>query len=137
MIRIKRVYESAAPADGARFLVERLWPRGIRKEALAMDGWLQDLAPSTALRQWFAHDPAKWEEFQRRYRLELSKRGEDCKPLLEAARHGRLTLLYSARDNEHNSAVVLKSYLEGRETTPSRASRRTTGRGKSIKKPQK
>ncbi|HVB34757.1 MAG TPA: DUF488 family protein [Patescibacteria group bacterium] len=106
MIRIKRVYEPASPEDGARFLVERLWPRGIRKEALPMDGWLREVAPSTALRQWFAHDPAKWQEFQRR---------------------GRLTLLYSARDNRHNSAVVLKAFLEEHAAAGSRA-RRGPGR---------
>ncbi|HVB97799.1 MAG TPA: DUF488 family protein [Candidatus Dormibacteraeota bacterium] len=121
MIQVKRVYEPAAPGDGARFVVERLWTRGIRKEALSMEGWLREVAPSTALRQWFAHDPAKWEEFQRRYRLELSARREDCNPLLEAARRGPLTLLYSARDKEHNSAVVLKSYLEEHATKKVRA----------------
>ncbi len=114
MIQIKRVYEAESPADGARYLVERLWPRGMKKDALRMDGWLRDVAPSTALRQWFAHDPAKWEEFQRRYRRELGAHPEACAPLLDAARRGPLTLLYSAHDTEHNAAVVLKAYLDKR-----------------------
>lgn len=112
MIRIKRVYEPASPSDGARFLVERLWPRGVKKDALAAQAWLRDVAPSTELRKWFAHDPAKWPEFQRRYRSELKARPEVCRPLTDAARVGNLTLLYSARDGEHNSAVVLKAFLE-------------------------
>jgi uncharacterized protein YeaO (DUF488 family) len=111
-IRIKRVYEPASRADGARFLVERLWPRGIKKDALQMDGWLREVAPSPALRQWFGHDPAKWPEFQRRYWRELESHPEACMPLLDAARRGPLTLLYSARDTEHNSAALLKAYLE-------------------------
>ena len=117
MIRIKRVYEPATPDDGARFLVERLWPRGIQKRALPMEGWLREIAPSTALRKWFGHDPAKWEEFHRRYRLELAAHHEECKSLLDAAGRGPLTLLYSARDKEHNSAAVLKSYLEEHTST--------------------
>jgi uncharacterized protein YeaO (DUF488 family) len=111
MIRVKRVYEPAAPDDGARFLVERLWPRGVKKEALPLDGWLRDVAPSTALRQWFGHDPSRWEEFQRRYAAELDTRPEAWRPLLEAARRGPVTLLYSARDQEHNNAVALQRYL--------------------------
>lgn len=112
MIRVKRVYDPAATSDGARFLVERLWPRGVKKEALAARAWLRDIAPSTALRKWFAHETSKWPEFQRRYRRELATRQEICRPLVDVARAGDLTLLYSARDAEHNSAVVLKAYLE-------------------------
>ncbi len=112
MIQIKRVYQPASPRDGKRFLVERLWPRGIKKENLDMDGWLKDIAPSPELRQWFAHDPAKWKEFQQRYRAELRSHCNDLAPLLSAARRGTVTLLYSARDEEHNSAVLLKNYLE-------------------------
>ena len=123
MIRIKRVYEAASPSDGARFLVERLWPRGMKKEALRMDGWLRDVAPSPALRQWFGHDPAKWPEFQRRYRRELEACPEAIRPLLDAAIRGPLTLLYSAHDTEHNSAMLLKAYLE-KQATASRAPRR-------------
>ena len=117
MIQIKRVYEPAAKADGQRFLVERLWPRGIKKEALALNGWQKEVAPSHELRKWFNHDPAKWKEFQRRYRAELDARPETWQPLLEAARAGNLTLLFSARDTEHNNAIVLKAFLEERLLT--------------------
>lgn len=111
MIQIKRVYEAPDSCDGRRFLVERLWPRGMRKSDLLMEGWLKDLAPSTALRQWFGHDLAKWEEFQQRYVAELEKNPAALAPLLDAARQGNLTLLYSAHDQEHNSALVLKNFL--------------------------
>jgi uncharacterized protein YeaO (DUF488 family) len=128
MIRIKRVYEPDSPADGARFLVERLWPRGMKKEALRMDGWLRDIAPSPELRKWYSHDPAKWPEFQRRYRRELDSHRKACRQLLEIAARGPLTLLYSARDPERNSALVLKAFLEKRTAAvraprPRRASR--------------
>ena len=114
MLSIKRVYETPETADGARYLVERLWPRGIKKENLPMQTWLKDAAPSPELRKWFAHDPAKWPEFQRRYRAELDANPDAWKPLLEASRHGKVTLLYAARDTEHNSALLLKNYLEER-----------------------
>ena len=114
MIRIKRVYDDADQGDGARYLVERLWPRGMRKEDLRLDGWLKDVAPSPDLRRWFAHDPAKWDEFKRRYFAELDARPDAWQPLAEAARKGDVTLLYSARDTEHNSALALKEYLEQR-----------------------
>jgi uncharacterized protein YeaO (DUF488 family) len=110
MIQVKRVYEAAEPADGARFLVERLWPRGMKKAALQMDGWLKEVAPSTALRQWFGHDPARWAEFQRRYAAELDAAPDAWAPLVAAARRGTVTLLYSARDTEHNAAVPLRVY---------------------------
>lgn len=113
MIRVKRVYEPHEPDDGKRFLVERLWPRGVRKEALALDGWLKDVAPSDALRRWFGHDPARWGEFRRRYTAELDARPAAWQPLLEAAEDGPVTLLFSARDTEHNNAVALRAYLEG------------------------
>lgn len=112
MIQTKRVYEPAARKDGQRFLVERLWPRGIRKEALALVGWCQETAPSHELRKWFNHDPAKWREFQRRYRAELEAKPETWHSLLEAAQAGNLTLLFSSHDTEHNNAVVLKAWLE-------------------------
>jgi uncharacterized protein YeaO (DUF488 family) len=111
-IQVKRVYEPALPADGGRFLVERLWPRGIRKSALRMDGWIKQVAPSTALRQWFGHDPEKWEEFQQRYTAELMANPEGWQLLAEAARRGPVTLLFSSRDTEHNNAVALKCFLE-------------------------
>jgi uncharacterized protein YeaO (DUF488 family) len=111
MIRIKRVYDPPDHADGTRFLVERLWPRGMKKEALHLDGWLKEVAPSDALRRWFGHDPAKWEEFQGRYFAELEDKPAAWQPILEAARQGNVTLLYSARDTERNNAVALKAYL--------------------------
>lgn len=113
MIQIKRVYEPPARSDGKRFLVERLWPRGIKKEALHMTAWVKDAAPSNELRQWFNHDPAKWEEFQRRYHAELDGKPETLQPLLTAAKSGAVTLLFSAHDQEHNNALVLKACLEG------------------------
>jgi uncharacterized protein YeaO (DUF488 family) len=112
VIQIKRVYEPSTKEDGARFLVERLWPRGMKKEALHMDAWCKDLAPSHDLRRWFNHDPAKWKEFQRRYWAELADNPAACQPLLDAAQQGNITLLYSAHDTEHNNAISLKSHLE-------------------------
>lgn len=111
MIKIKRVYEPSEPDDGTRFLVERLWPRGIKKEALAFDDWLKDVAPSHDLRRWYGHDPAKWREFQRRYFVELDRHPDALQPIRQAALRGHVTLLYSARDTEHNSAVALRAYL--------------------------
>ena len=112
MLKTKRVYESAKTSDGVRFLVERLWPRGIKNEELKMKAWLKDVAPSPELRKWFAHEPAKWEEFQKRYRAELKGNPDSWTPILEAARQGDVTLLYSARDSEHNSALLLQQFLE-------------------------
>lgn len=111
MIKLKRVYDSAAPSDGTRYLVERLWPRGVRKSALRIDAWLKEVAPSTALRQWFKHDPKKWPEFQRRYRQELREHPDALRPILDAARRGNVTLVYSSHDPEHNNAAVLKKYV--------------------------
>jgi uncharacterized protein YeaO (DUF488 family) len=111
MIKLKRAYEPAAREDGRRFLVERLWPRGVKKEALPLDAWLKDVAPSPALRQWFGHDPAKWGEFRRRYFAELREHQDALALLRAAARKGTVTLVYSARDEEHNAAVALKEYL--------------------------
>lgn len=108
--RVKRVYESPKADDGERVLVDRLWPRGLSKKKAAVDRWEQELAPSDALRRWFAHDAKKWSEFRRRYFAEL-----DAQPAgLDALRamHGRVTLLFAARDEEHNNAVALKEYLE-------------------------
>jgi uncharacterized protein YeaO (DUF488 family) len=112
MIRLKRVYDPPEPQDGRRFLVERLWPRGMRKDALSLDAWAKEAAPSTALRRWFGHDPKKWEEFQRRYFAELDRTPDAWRPLLDAARRGTITLLYSARDTDHNNAAALRTYLE-------------------------
>jgi uncharacterized protein YeaO (DUF488 family) len=116
MIQIKRVYDPPAKDDGKRFLVERLWPRGMKKEALHMVAWCKNTAPSAELRRWFGHDPAKWKEFQRQYQAELADDRAAWQPLLDAAKQGNITLLYSAHDTEHNNAVVLKSYLEERAT---------------------
>lgn len=111
-IRLKRVYEPSARSDGRRFLVERLWPRGLKKAELQMDAWLKDAAPSTELRKWFSHDPAKWSEFQKRYFAELKGNAEAWAPIVEAAKNGPVTLLYSSRDAEHNNVVALKSFVE-------------------------
>ena len=111
---VKRVYEPVASADGTRLLVERLWPRGVRKEALKLDGWLRGVAPSTALRKWFSHDPTKWQEFKRRYRAELDANPEAWREILRRAEPGPVTLLFSSRDAEHNNVVVLREYVEAR-----------------------
>ncbi len=112
MPRVKRIYEAPAPEDGARFLVDRVWPRGVAKDASRLEAWLKDVAPSTALRKWFAHDPAKWAEFRRRYEEELRARPAALGTLLEAMRRGTVTLVYAARDEKHNNAVALKALLE-------------------------
>ena len=114
MIRVEHVYDHRERDGGARFLVDRLWPRGIRKEDLKIDGWLRDVAPSTTLRRWFGHDPARWEEFKKRYFKELDEEPAAWQPLLEAAHKGHVVLLEGAHDEEHNQAVALKDYLESR-----------------------
>ena len=111
MIRIKRSYDASAPADGHRVLVERLWPRGMKKEALAADAWLKEVAPSTELRKWFDHRVERWEEFRRRYRKELDANPGGWASILDAGKNGTVTLLYSAHDTVHNGAVVLRDYL--------------------------
>lgn len=115
MFRIKRVQEQPASDDGKRYLVDRLWPRGVGKARAALDGWIKEVAPSPELRVWFGHDPARWEEFSRRYRLELA--APEVQPLLDDLRdqagEGPVTLLYAARDPAHNHALVLKAVLEG------------------------
>lgn len=112
MIKLKRVYDAADTTDGLRFLVERLWPRGIKKIDLKMDEWLKDIGPSHDLRRWFAHDPKKWDDFRKRYFAELDSRSEIWQPLVTAARHGTVTLIYSSREPAYNNAVALKEYLE-------------------------
>jgi len=112
-IRLARVYDHET-TTGKTFLVERLWPRGVRRDDLRVDGWCKDVAPTTALRKWFAHDPAKWEEFQRRYIAELDANSAGWQQLAAAASRGTVTLLYSSRDREHNNAVVLRNYLLSR-----------------------
>ncbi|HET8552509.1 MAG TPA: DUF488 domain-containing protein [Gammaproteobacteria bacterium] len=111
-IRIKRIYDAPSRGDGRRVLVDRVWPRGIKKDEAKLDDWLKDVAPSTPLRKWFGHDPDKWPEFQTRYRKELDTRSEAVGQLAGYARKGTLTLLYGARDVQHNQAVVLRDYLQ-------------------------
>jgi uncharacterized protein YeaO (DUF488 family) len=111
-IRIKRVYDPPEPEDGARVLVDRLWPRGLRKATAALDVWLKDIAPSAGLRQWFGHDPARWDSFRHRYASELDARKAFWQPLLTQAERHRVTLLFGAKDEEHNQAVALKMYLD-------------------------
>lgn len=111
MINIKRVYDQASATDGTRILVERLWPRGVKKDSLKIESWHKDVGPSTELRKWFSHDPAKWNEFRRRYYVELESNPEAWRPIAEAARHGTVTLIYSSHDTEHNNAVALKEFL--------------------------
>lgn len=110
-IHTKRVYEAAGARDGQRVLVDRVWPRGLKKEQVKADLWLKDVAPSSALRKWFAHDPARWDAFKARYFDELDACTEPVARLLDLAGKGRLTLLFSARDPEHNQAAALRSYL--------------------------
>ena len=112
MIQLRRVYDAPSSADGTRFLIERLWPRGIKKTSLRLDAWVKEAGPSHELRHWFSHDPKKWKEFRRRYFSELDRNADTWRPILKAARQGRVTLLFSSRDTEHNNAVALKEYLE-------------------------
>lgn len=113
-IQLKRVYDPASKEDGVRILVERLWPRGIKKDELKMDAWLKDVAPSTELRKWFSHDPEKWEEFQKKYFMELDKNQGALAALVSKLHKGTVTLLYSSKDVEHNNALSLKHYIESK-----------------------
>jgi uncharacterized protein YeaO (DUF488 family) len=128
MIRIKRTYEPRARGDGRRILVERLWPRGMKKEDLHADTWMKDVAPSTELRQWFGHEVERWDEFRRRYQRELNANPDAWAPVLEASRRGTVTLLYSAHDVEHNGAVVLRDYLTRRNRVRPEQTKRATAR---------
>ncbi len=112
MIQAKRVYEAPSRTDGLRVLVDRLWPRGLTKERAAVDVWLKDVAPSTELRKWFGHDPSKWQEFQARYRKELRKKKDALAVLRRNIKERTVTLVYGARDEDHNAALVLKQVLE-------------------------
>ncbi len=114
MIRIKRIYEEASGDDGLRVLVDRLWPRGISKEEANLDRWEKDLAPTNELRKWFGHDPERWEEFLRRYRVEVEGKEDLLAQLRKEATAGTVTLLYAAKDEAHNNAVALKRYIEER-----------------------
>ncbi len=112
MIKLKRAYEKPSRGDGSRILVERLWPRGLSKERAAVDLWLKEVAPSTELRKWFGHDPARWEQFQKRYWKELEEKEEAVQLLKEKGKQGTVTLVYAARDELHNGALALKRFLE-------------------------
>ncbi|MCC7021373.1 MAG: DUF488 domain-containing protein [Thermomicrobiales bacterium] len=115
-VRVRRIYEPPTPDDGRRILVDRLWPRGVSKARADLDAWVKDVAPSTELRTWFGHDPAKWDEFARRYRHELTEHPEAVQELVDAAGTGPVTLLYAARDEQHNEALVLQKLLEEKRT---------------------
>lgn len=119
MVQLKRVYDPISRTDGARFLVERLWPRGLSKERLHLTAWLKEVGPSTELRQWFNHDPQKWSQFRTRYFRELDSQPESWRPILTAARRGMVTLVYSSHDEDHNNAVALKDFLEAKRRPPS------------------
>ena len=127
MIRIKRTYDAPAHGDGRRILVERLWPRGITKDELDADAWLKDVAPSAELRKWFGHRVERWEEFRRRYRLELGAIPGAWEPILDAEGRGAVTLLFSARDVDHNGAVVLRDFLAERRARRRRGKRVSQG----------
>jgi uncharacterized protein YeaO (DUF488 family) len=119
-VKLKRAYESPVPADGSRILIDRLWPRGISKKKAALDQWMKDIAPSAELRKWFGHNPARWDEFRRRYAAEVHKNSALLDQLRSFARHGPITLVYSAHDEVHNDAVVLRDLILGRKTTERR-----------------
>lgn len=114
MIQVKRAYEKASKTDGERFLVDRLWPRGVTKAALSIAAWLKEASPSTELRNWYGHDPEKWKEFRKRYFAELKKEPEAWAPLVEAARKGTITLVYSSREPEINNAVALRDFVDAK-----------------------
>lgn len=113
-INVKRAYEPSAKGDGTRILVDRLWPRGLRKTDAAIDHWIKDIAPSTGLRKWFGHEPARWQEFRQRYANEIRGHPEQLDELRTCARSGRITLVFAAHDETHNNAVVLRDVLLGR-----------------------
>lgn len=115
-VKLKRAYEPAAAGDGTRVLIDRLWPRGVKKADAAIDQWIKDISPSTALRKWFGHDPARWQEFRRRYAVEVHEHPEQLDKLRALARQGQITLVFSAHDEDHNDAVVLKDLLLGPQT---------------------
>ncbi|WP_397570318.1 DUF488 domain-containing protein [Schlesneria sp. T3-172] len=112
MIFLKRVYDEPSSQDGTRILVERLWPRGVSKEKGAIDLWLKEIAPTTELRKWFGHDPAKWDEFRQRYWAELRQNQTPLETLRAKSEEGAVTLVYSSHDQEHNSAIALRDFLE-------------------------
>ncbi|HET9714613.1 MAG TPA: DUF488 domain-containing protein [Pseudolabrys sp.] len=110
-VRLKRAYEKPTAADGTRILVDRLWPRGLKKETAALDLWIKDLAPSTELRKWFGHDPKRWPDFKRKYKVELRQHADLLEDIRKRARHSPVTLVYAARDEAHNEAVIIRDVL--------------------------
>jgi uncharacterized protein YeaO (DUF488 family) len=114
MLKLKRAYEPASPTDGIRLLVERLWPRGLSKESLKLDGWIREVGPTTALRKWFDHDPEKWPRFRARYFRELDSRPDSWRSIASLAKRRTVTLVYSSHDEAHNNAVALREYLQAR-----------------------
>ena len=127
MVKVKRIYDSPSKDDGKRILVDRLWPRGIKKEKAMLHEWLRDIAPSTELRKWFSHDPSRWQEFEKRYRKELLQKPVLLERLKEEANKGTITLLFGARDSEHNNAVALKSAIIGKRQDKVRRNRSPRG----------
>lgn len=123
MIKVKRAYEPVSRTDGARFLVERLWPRGVLKAKIRIDAWLKEVGPSTELRKWFNHDPNKWGEFRQRYFRELDSRPQAWQPIVSAARRGSVTLVYSSHDTRHNNAVALQEYVRRKSRRPPKSQR--------------
>jgi uncharacterized protein YeaO (DUF488 family) len=132
MITLKRVYDPVSRNDGTRFLVERLWPRGLSKAKLRLDAWLKEVGPSTELRRWFSHDPEKWDEFRQRYFRELDSRPETWQPIVSAARRGTVTLVYSSHDTQHNNAVALQEYVQTKSRRPA-----TSGRAVAADRPRR
>jgi uncharacterized protein YeaO (DUF488 family) len=135
MITLKRAYDPVSRHDGTRFLVERLWPRGVSKANLRVEAWLKEVAPSTELRKWFSHDPDKWDEFRRRYFRELDSHQEAWRPIVSAARRGTVTLVYSSHDTQHNNAVALQEYLQkkSRRTPTSKRALAADRPGRSVR----
>lgn len=123
MITLKRAYDPVSDTDGTRLLVERLWPRGVSKAKLRVDEWLKEVGPSTELRKWFSHDPEKWAMFRQRYFRELDSRPEAWQPIVAAARHGTVTLVYSSHDTQHNNAVALQEYVQTKPRRPTSSKR--------------
>ena len=134
MITLKRAYDPVSRIDGTRFLVERLWPRGISKAMLRVDAWLKEVGPSTDLRKWFSHDPEKWDEFRRRYFRELASQPEAWQPIVSAARRGRVTLVYTSHDTKYNNAVALQEFLRKKVRRP--ASKRTSAASRPRSSPR-
>jgi uncharacterized protein YeaO (DUF488 family) len=127
-VKLKRAYEPAARGDGTRILIDRLWPRGVTKKAAAIDEWMKDISPSTGLRKWFGHEPSRWREFRRRYTHEVRGNPEQLRRLRALARKGTITLVFSAHDELHNNAVVIRDMICGKRTQPKSKTKQKAGR---------